>query len=463
MIWKSLFSKPFTLKKCLIIILLLALLAAVVYGLRLVYVMFVNPVVAFDPPAVAVLDETPRPELPAVSMEGEPVGTPVPTIDPEAQLISQADLEFMKDRVNILLVGFDENEDRDQTNRVDYRSDVLILLSVDFANKKVDMISVPRDSYVPQYNTAGRWKINACFAHGGGFDKDGFLYARETVSMVFGGIPIPYHIGVQMDGVKRVVDALGGVDYDVDVEIRLNGRVLEKGPQHLNGQQVLDYCRARKGISTDVGRNDRQQRILFAIFNQLKSQGRLTQVPEIYNAVKDDIYTNLNLEQIAALAVLGLNMDHEKNLNRYTLQGEYLTNVYNFSFYALYQQKKCDLVKQIFGVTIKPDQTYDASFIKVDWACIQGEAAIQAARETLAGLPAWVQTGEVEALISSLSGDIEAARSSPYSASSAEINSAISLLRANVEALRQQVQQAQQPQEQTGPAVSPPTVDDQWN
>lgn len=408
---KNLFTKPVTVKKCLILLLLFFLIGVVAFAGYMAYILFLNPSAAFAPPDEPVVVAEPTP-LPAVTVEpeAEPVGTPVPTPDPEAVLLSQADLEFLKDRVNILLIGADEDDMRDQSKRMDFRSDVLMLLALDLNAKTADLISVPRDSYAAQYNATGRWKINAALAHGGGIHKDGFLYCRETVSMLLGGIPIPYHIAVKMDGLKKVVDIIGGVDYDVDVQIKLNGRVLEKGVQRLDGQQVLDYCRARKGISTDVGRADRQQRMLFTIFNQMKSQGRLTQVPALFKAMQEYIYTNLNAEQIAALAVFGLQLDSENNLHRHTLEGEYMSGVYNFSFYALYQQKKCELVKRIFDVTIKPDNTYDAAYIKVDWACIQGEKAIEAAEKFLKDEYEWVSDYTIPSQINQLQEMIDLAR-----------------------------------------------------
>jgi len=168
-------------------------------------------------------------------------------------------------------------------------------------------------------------------------------------------------------GLKAVVDAMGGVDYDVDVRIKLNGRVLEKGYQHMDGQEVLDYVRARKGISTDVGRADRQQRMLFAIFDQLKSRNQLVKIPEIYASVQDKILTNLNSEQIAALSVFAMSLDKE-NLNRHTLEGEYISNVYNASFYVLYNSKLKALVKDIFGIDIKPNPRYDVGYVRADKA-----------------------------------------------------------------------------------------------
>ncbi|MBR0026856.1 MAG: LCP family protein [Clostridia bacterium] len=359
-------------------VLLLAYFGYYLYGV------FVDQSSLFEPPA-----PTPEPTPTATAEpspsgtpnpEAPPTATPSPTLTPEEALKQQADLEFMKNKVNILMLGWDESPERtededsalyrDENNN--FRSDVMILLTVDFEAKTAKLISIPRDTMAPIYNTEGRWKINAAFAKGGSADGQGFEYAMKTVENLL-GVPIYYYAGVDMSGVKAVVDAMGGVDYEVDCTIKLNGRVLEPGFQHLNGQQVLDYCRARKGIvggvNSDIGRADRQQRMLFAIFEQLKSRDQLANLPNIYQSVEGYIDTNLSLQQIAALSVFALNLESE-NLTRATLEGEYVNKTaYNgASFYVLHMDKLKELVKETFGIDIEPDMRYDISYVQGDKA-----------------------------------------------------------------------------------------------
>ena len=352
---------------------------ALAWCLRTLYIVNYAPVRAFETEAA-----TPEPLLPGA--------TPTPTLSPVEALARQADEEFMKNRVNILLVGFDQSPERDEAGtsvsrntKNNYRSDVLMLAAVNFAQNSVHLISIPRDTYSPIYNTRGRWKINAAFAKGGAVEGDGFTYAMKTVEMLL-GVPVAHYAGVNMEGLKALVDAIGGVDYDVDVEIHLNGRTLATGPQHLNGQQALDYCRARKGISTDLGRNDRQQRMLLAVFDKLKTQNMLTAVPNIYNAVKDDIYTNLTAAQVAALAAFALRLDPQQSFQRTTLEGEYVNNVYNASYYVLKNKALVQLVKDEFGVTIKRDSKYDLSTVKRDKAAAEARRAAEQVEDIAAML-----------------------------------------------------------------------------
>jgi len=327
---------------------------------------------------------TPVQATPAQATPAPIEATPTPTPDPHEQNLANADPGFMKNQVHILLVGWDESPERNDSSSElyrdennNFRSDVLMVLTLDFDDNSASLLSVPRDTYAPIYNTEGRWKINAAFAKGGSVAGDGFHYAQETVGQLL-GIKLPYYIGVNMAGLKNLVDALGGVDYDVDVEIRLNGRVLETGPQHLNGQQVLDYCRARKGIGTDLNRADRQQRMLMTIFSQIQENGKLATLPKIYLSMKDDVYTNLNFSQISSLAVFGMDLDTGEDLSRHTLEGEYMS-AYNASFYVLDQQKMMELVKELYGAQPEPNPRYDLFYVKGDVAAKNAKSTLDCA------------------------------------------------------------------------------------
>ena len=384
-------------KKITILVCVLGALA-LTFLVTSLYRVWTRPESAFETPTPGA--KTDQPHIDAASP------APSPTLSPEEALLEQADLSFMDGRINLLLLGYDQSAERDDPDdplhrdeKNNYRSDVMMLAAVNFRDNTVHLISIPRDTYAAIYNTRGRWKINAAFAKGGAAEGEGFLYAQKTVEMLM-GVPVDYYAGVNMEGLKRLVDAMGGVDYDVDVAIRLDGRTLETGFQHLNGQQVLDYCRARKGISTDIGRNDRQQRMLLAIFDQLRREKRLTELPAIYAAVKDDVVTNLSLSQIAALALFMTRLDLT-NFKRTTLAGEYISNVYNASYYVLYNKKLVQLVKEEFGITITRDKKYDVSTVKRDKAAADAEKAAGQADDiaSMAVLPAGLYESDTHDLV----------------------------------------------------------------
>ncbi|MBE5785013.1 MAG: LytR family transcriptional regulator [Clostridiales bacterium] len=360
-------GKVFLILLCTVLLLLIAV--AVLFYLRINNA----PETLFDDPPAAEMTAAPtEPSIPTPETTPElsaaPTATPVPTPEPtptpmsEAAIEALSDLSFMKNRVNIMVFGIDKSEEREASGS--FRTDTMILVTVNFKKNSVDMISIPRDTYVKLYNKKGELideldpynKINSAFSLGGGLKKGGYQSSMNTVSALLGGIPINYYVSVDMNAVKDVVNAMGGVTYDVDIEVNMNGRTLSPGLQHLDGQAVLDYCRQRKG-SSDVARADRQQRMLLAIFNQMKSTGQIANIPKIYKAVESNIDTNLSFEQICALALVAVRMDFD-DLARHMVPGAYMS-LYDRDIWALDAKKLQELVKDVFNADITVDPNAD--------------------------------------------------------------------------------------------------------
>ena len=175
---------------------------------------------------------------------------------------------------------------------------------------------------------------------------------------------------------------MDGVDYDVDIDVKMNGRTLTPGFQHLDGQQVLDYCRQRKG-SSDIARVDRQQRMLMAIFSQLKSSKQIFHIPEIYTAVQNNMDTNLTFPRICSLALLAARMD-EDDLQRHVVEGEFL-DMKNTSYWGISNYRLKTLVKKVFGINITPDPDIDVKAIKRELEQLQARitAAIKDAQKSI--------------------------------------------------------------------------------
>ena len=349
-------------KLLIVMVTVLALLAiAAIFALKF-YTDINNPENLFE----STLPEgTPAPVETAPAPADEEA-QPSPTPDQESLLSGQADTEFMSNRTNILLLGIDESTERE--NWGTFRTDTMILVSIDFSNNDVCMVSIPRDSYVKIYNANGSVanpsspysKINNAFSEGGGAQKKGFEYSIATVEKLM-GVNIGYYCGFNMNVVKEVVNAMGGVDYDVDIEVKMNGRELHPGMQHLDGQGVLDYCRQRKG-SSDIARIDRQQRMLTAILQQLKDTDQIANIPSIYSAVEANIMTNLSIKQISSLALVALRMDMSQ-LSRYTLEGKAM-DIQGRDCYCLYVSRIEKIVREVWGQSVNLDSENDVSFIE---------------------------------------------------------------------------------------------------
>ncbi len=338
------------MKKYVFIAVIAIVLSAIGYG-AYTYYQISNPKGLFEDVSPPKREET------VDKREEDKTEEPVSAeVDP----LLQDPFQF-SDRVNLLFLGLDASVERYETMG-SFRTDTIMLVSIDFDSNRVDIISIPRDSYVKIPGREKREKINAAFVRGGGFKGKGFEKTIETVSHFLGGIPIHYYIGVDMNVVKDVVDIMGGIDYDVDVRVQIGDRVIEKGFQHLNGQQVLDYARNRKSGRGDIDRVDRQQKIVIAIFNQLKSTKQLLKIPQFYTTVMERVHTNLDIKQIAGLAYFAVNIDME-DIHRHMIPGGFL-NMDKISYWGIDEMKKKELIKEIFGVDIQIDPKNDIKYIK---------------------------------------------------------------------------------------------------
>lgn len=370
----------------------------------------------------ATVTQTP-PAAPPEASAAPVEPTPEPTATPisEAELEGMADLSFMKNRVNILVMGIDRSVERVESNS--FRSDTIILVTVNFKTGDVDMITFPRDSYVKLYDKDGLLideldpfnKINEAFSRGGMMKHGGYQSEMNTVSRLIGGIPVSYYVSFDMNAVKEIVDAMGGVDYEVDIDVYMNGRELHPGLQHLDGQAVLDYCRQRKG-SSDTARADRQQRMLMAIFEQMKSTGQIANIPKIYKAVSDCIDTDLSFEQICSLSLIAVRMDSEQ-LNRHMVKGKF-ASLYQRDVWLVDAEKLKTLIKDVFNADVIIDPEVDGEAILANAAL--NNAAIQNELYTAANL-----YNEAKSFVQSYGSYISSGTKSRLSSLRGELKTAI--------------------------------------
>lgn len=190
--------------------------------------------------------------------------------------------------VNVLLLGVDERPGDKG------RSDTIILLSLNPNTDSMVMLSVPRDTYV---NIPGRGmdKINHAYAFG---DVE---LSVQTFEEAF-NLPVHYYARVNMEGFKQGVDALGGITIQNDQEFSQGGNQFSKGNIHLNGAQALDYIRMRKNDPRgDLGRNDRQRKVVTAAIDELASFSSITKVGNILNILGGNVKTDLDMKSMQTL------------------------------------------------------------------------------------------------------------------------------------------------------------------
>ncbi len=298
--------------------------------------------------------------------------TPTPTLNPYDVISAQADTSMMQNIVNVLLIGVDYAEERETwSGKHEYHADVMMVMAINFDENRVDLISLPRDTYAEIPGVKGIYKLNASLNCGGGFEAEGgagFLKTCEAASWMIGGIPINYYYAVTMPAVKQLVNTIGGVDYNLEMDFKMDGRSYDAGPIHFSGQGVLDYLRVRKNVqgSGDLNRINRQKEMLIAIFESMQEQNLILKVPEILNSFEGQLYTNCTLGQTAALTKFAYTLDKD-NIGMYSIGGT-LTNIFNWNFCLTDQSNRVDVIKTVYGIDVPKELEYTADYAAYRWA-----------------------------------------------------------------------------------------------
>ena len=202
------------------------------------------------------------------------------------------------------------------------RSDTLMVAMVDPGKDKLSLLSVPRDTLV-SIPGHGWDKINHAYAYGG------HQLSQITLEN-FLGLQISHYILVDFQGFVKLVDAIGGVDIDVEKDMQYTdpydgetGLVisLHAGRQHLDGTTAIQYVRYRDEEG-DIGRVKRQQKFMKAVFQKLSGTNLLTRAPEIARTLYQSIDTDLSVTDLASLLMtFARNVSGESRLETEMVQG----------------------------------------------------------------------------------------------------------------------------------------------
>jgi LCP family protein required for cell wall assembly len=221
--------------------------------------------------------------------------------------------------LNILLLGTDRRNASDAS----WRTDTIILLSVNQQAKSVGLLSIPRDLWVkiPGY---GYERINTADFYGDfyKYPGGGQQLIKDVVELNL-GIRIHYYARVDMKVFRSGIDTLGGVDVDVTCPVVENGFSddlgyvnlnFQPGVQHMDGATALRYARSRYTTS-DYDRSRRQRQVILAAWDKAKQMNLLPKWPELYDQFRTSVKTDLGPTELATLAWIGsqLRPDHIKS------------------------------------------------------------------------------------------------------------------------------------------------------
>ncbi|MGQ9845754.1 MAG: LCP family protein [Caldisericia bacterium] len=240
-------------------------------------------------------------------------------------------------KINILLVGIDARYEDEMS-----RSDTNLLLSIDPKNKKIVIISLPRDTFVELPGYEGSQKLAHAHSYGG------VPLLIKTVENLL-GIEIPFYVEVNFEGFTKMIDMIGGVTIDVEKDMNYESYLgdvkihLKKGLQHLNGEKALMYVRFRMDETGDIGRMERQQKFLKALIEQSLKIENTIRLQKVLIELKNWVKTNLDPWQIIKLGVLFKTIESDDIITM-TLPGYPGWYSDGLSYYFLYSDKLEELI-----------------------------------------------------------------------------------------------------------------------
>lgn len=208
----------------------------------------------------------------------------------------EAHLLTAKNKATIMIMGVDQ-----RTDDVG-RSDTLMIATIDPKKNQAALLSLPRDTRV-KIKGHGYDKINAAYAYGG------HKLTEDTVED-FLGVRVDHYIIINTHSFQRIIDAIGGVD--IDVEKRMfyedpwdddGGLVidLQPGMQHMDGKTAVTYVRYRDEEG-DIGRIGRQQKFMKAVMDKVASPAIIAHLPGIIREVMGSVETDLSFRQLLEFA-----------------------------------------------------------------------------------------------------------------------------------------------------------------
>lgn len=224
-------------------------------------------------------------------------------------------------RVNILVLGVDQRGQEAGP----WRTDTMMVLSVDPASQSAGLLSIPRDLWVdiPGYEQN---RINTAYVLGetNAYPGGGPALAKKTVQYNLGE-PIHYYVQLNFTAAEQLVDLVGGVDVYVEREIDdplypdesygYDPLYIPAGWQHMDGKLALKYARSRHG-SSDFDRARRQQQLMLAVRDKVTRlellPGLLLRAGDIARTLGSAVQSDLTLDQVVRLAQLAIDIEPDR-------------------------------------------------------------------------------------------------------------------------------------------------------
>ena len=206
----------------------------------------------------------------------------------------------VKDRpVNFLLLGIDQTyDDKGKVMEGPGRADTIMVVSMNPKQGKSYVVSIPRDTRV-KIPGRGTGKVNAAYVYGGP------QLIAETVEGLI-GMPVDGYAEVDFHGFVGVIDAIGGIEVDVDRDMHYVDRAgglkvdIKKGRQILDGEKALQYVRFRADALGDITRVGRQQNLIGVLIDEAANYRNIRKAPKLAKILMEYVKTDLSQRDIAS-------------------------------------------------------------------------------------------------------------------------------------------------------------------
>lgn len=246
-----------------------------------------------------------------------------------------------KEPVNILIIGLDDEG---------ARSDVIMLVNYSPGVGKVNILSIARDTRVRVRGEIE--KINALYTIGGEL-----LMVNAIQQMT--GLPVKYYVTINFEGFRKIIDALGGVQVDVPMDMVYNDPTqnlyinLKKGRQLLDGEKAEQFVRFRKGnspgegyIDGDIGRNKAQQQLLKELVSQKLNLRYISKADDVYYLLRKYVKTNIEMKDVTYYLKDLAKLDYN-SVSTFTTPGDSV-NINGIWYYICDQKEVRKLIDEHF-------------------------------------------------------------------------------------------------------------------
>lgn len=249
-------------------------------------------------------------------------------------------------------------------NSFDGLSDSMLLLRFNPQTEQMVVLSLPRDTRT--YVRGRLTKLNEANRDGGP------SLAAESVSDLLGGVAVDRYVRINVQGVEKLIDALGGVTVNVPADMKYQDDSqhlyinLKAGEQKLNGNQALQFLRFRYDSQGDIGRIQRQQMFMRALAEQTLNPATIARLPKILSVIQENVDTNLSVEELLALLGYGAQINRS-NVQMLMLPGTFSRPQDFAASYWLPSYNDIDgMVDQYFGFgTQRVATTSDPSLVRI--------------------------------------------------------------------------------------------------